>query len=150
MSWLLEYNQLTPQVYYYSRLECSVCGNTWFQSKERIMNLRDSMELVELPSQDLERIKLNKEEGKPAGFIGDSKLYVGNVAFECTPADMYAEFAEMGPVGDVAMVYDNETGRPRGFAFVTMRNKEGSDKALEMLNGKDIMGRQISVREANN
>jgi len=132
------------------RLECCVCGNTWFQSKERIMNLRERMELVDLPEHDLERIKLNKEEGKPAGFIGDSKLYVGNVAFECTTADMYEEFGTCGSVGDVAMVYDNETGRPRGFAFVTMRTKEGCDKALAELNGKDIMGRQISVREANN
>jgi RNA recognition motif-containing protein len=114
------------------------------------MGLRDGMELVELPDTDKERIKLNKEEGKPVGFVGDSKLYVGNVAFECSPTDMMEEFAAMGVVGDVAMVYDNETGRPRGFAFVTMRTKEGADKALAELNGKDIMGRQISVREANN
>jgi len=108
------------------------------------------MELVPLPQSEKDRVAQNVAEDKPASFVGDSKLYVGNLAFECTEEMMVAEFSAVGDVGDVSLVYDNETGRPRGFAFVTMRTKEDADKALEALNGKDLMGRTISVREANN
>jgi predicted Zn finger-like uncharacterized protein len=132
------------------RLECTVCGNTWFQTKDRIMTLRDGMELIPLPQLDKERIELNKKEGKPTGFVGDGKLYVGNVSFQCSEQVMYQEFSQVGTVGDVSLVYDNNTGKPRGFAFVTMRTKEDADKALAILDGKEIMGREISVREANN
>lgn len=108
------------------------------------------MELVKKPQFELDRMELNKKENKPAGFVGEAKLYVGNVAFETTEAQMYEQFSEHGIVGEVSLVYDNETGRPRGFAFITMRTKDGAEKCLEALNGKEIMGRNISVRPANN
>ena len=48
------------------------------------MTLRPGMELVTLPQLELNRVALNKAEGKPLNFVGDAKLYVGNLAFECT------------------------------------------------------------------
>eukprot|EP00546_Thalassionema_frauenfeldii_P006423 CAMPEP_0178930068 /NCGR_PEP_ID=MMETSP0786-20121207/21005_1 /TAXON_ID=186022 /ORGANISM="Thalassionema frauenfeldii, Strain CCMP 1798" /LENGTH=210 /DNA_ID=CAMNT_0020606505 /DNA_START=81 /DNA_END=713 /DNA_ORIENTATION=+ len=132
------------------RLECSVCGNTWFQSKERIMTLRDGMELIPLPQSELDRVARNKEEGKPASYKGDGKLYVGNIAFQCSEEDLHDEFSTCGEVGEVNLVYDNESGRPRGFGFITMRTKADAESAIEALDGKDLFGRTINVREATN
>jgi len=58
-------------------------------------------------------------------------------------------FAQMGTVGDVALVRD-EQGRNRGFGFITMRTKEGGEKAMEELDGTEVMGRNIAVRESTN
>jgi RNA recognition motif-containing protein len=108
------------------------------------------MELVTLPQMELERVALNKQEGKPANFVGDAKLYVGNLAFECTEQVIYEEFSKVGTVGEISMVYDNESGRPRGFAFVTMRTQDDANKVIQAMNGFEIMGRELSIREANN
>lgn len=132
------------------RLECSVCGNTWFQSKERVMTLRDGMELITLPQSELDRVAQNIEEGKPASYKGDGKLYVGNIAFSCSEQDLHDEFAAYGEVGEVNLVYDKETGRPRGFGFITMRTEADAESAMEALNGKDMSGRTLNVREATN
>jgi predicted Zn finger-like uncharacterized protein len=130
------------------RLECSVCQHSWFQSKDRLMTLRDGFEMVSLPDLDKERISLNIKEGKNPRFMGDTKLYVGNIAFECTEDDLVRVFSEAGVVGDVSLVRD-EQGRNRGFGFITMRTKEGGEKAMETLDGSEVMGRNIAVRESN-
>jgi predicted Zn finger-like uncharacterized protein len=130
------------------RLECSVCSHSWFQSKDRLMNLKDGYEMIPLPSEDLTRIAANIEQGKPAGFVGEVKIYVGNVAFECHEDDIMAEFSKIGPVGDVSLVRDEE-GRNRGFGFVTMRSKEDGQRAIEALDGAPVRGRKIAVRESS-
>ena len=112
------------------RLECSVCGHAWFQSRNRLMTLNDNFEMVELPGRDLERIQLNIKEGKSPKYMGASKLYVGNIAFQSTEDDIRDLFEEMGAVGDVSLVRDDQ-GRNRGFGFVTMREKADGEKALE-------------------
>jgi RNA recognition motif-containing protein len=113
------------------------------------MTLRDGFEMVELPSTDLERISLNIKEGKNPRFMGETKLYVGNIAFECTEDDLLQAFSQVGVVGDVSLVRD-EQGRNRGFGFITMRTKEDGEKAMEELDGSEVMGRNIAVRESNN
>jgi predicted Zn finger-like uncharacterized protein len=107
------------------RLECSVCGHAWFQSRNRLMTLGDSFEMVELPPHDLERIERNIAEGKSPKYVGAYKMYVGNIAFQSTEEDLRELFEEMGDVGDVSLVRDDQ-GRNRGFGFVTMREKEGA------------------------
>jgi len=132
------------------RLECTVCGHSWFQSRDRIMNLRDGFEMIPLPDEDKERIETNIAEGKKPKFVGDMKLYVGNIAFECHEDDIAAVFANAGyPVGDVSLVRDEE-GRNRGFGFVTMRTKDDGLKAMGELDGSSVRGRRIAVRESNN
>jgi predicted Zn finger-like uncharacterized protein len=131
------------------RLECSVCNHSWFQSKDRLMDKKDGFEYAELPQGDLERIAKNIEDGKEPNFMGEFKLYVGNIAFESTEEDINAIFTEVGPVGDVSLVRD-ELGRIRGFGFVTMREKEDGQKAIDALDGAEIRGRKIAVRESNN
>ncbi len=75
------------------------------------------------------------------------KLYVGNLNFKTTEDTLMAIFGAHGEVQEVAIVSDRETGRPRGFAFVTM-DDEGATRAVEALNGSDLDGRNITVNEA--
>eukprot|EP00538_Stauroneis_constricta_P007263 CAMPEP_0119548994 /NCGR_PEP_ID=MMETSP1352-20130426/2792_1 /TAXON_ID=265584 /ORGANISM="Stauroneis constricta, Strain CCMP1120" /LENGTH=206 /DNA_ID=CAMNT_0007594419 /DNA_START=1 /DNA_END=621 /DNA_ORIENTATION=- len=131
------------------RLECSVCSHTWFQSRDRLMTVGQGFELVELPNVDKERISENIAEGKSPRYMGASKLYIGNVAFSCTEDDLLEVFSEAGQVGEVVIVRD-DTGRNRGFAFVTMRTVEGGEKATESLDGMSVHGRNLAVRPANN
>jgi predicted Zn finger-like uncharacterized protein len=131
------------------RLECSVCGHSWFQSKDRLMSTKGGFELVVRPQYEIDRILLNLQENKEANFMGDFKVYVGNIAFECSEQDIYEAFSEVGVVGDVSLVRD-EDGRNRGFGFVTMRTNEQGQAAIEKLNGADIKGRNIAVRPSNN
>jgi predicted Zn finger-like uncharacterized protein len=130
------------------RLECSVCGHSWFQSIDRLMKVQGDYSMEPLPERDLIRIKKNIDEGKPPKFVGDKKLYVGNISFECTEDDLYEVFGAIGDVGDIAFVRD-ETGRSRGFGFVTMRNEDEGLAAVEKLDGTPVRGRNIAVRESN-
>ena len=104
--------------------------------------------MIPQPEMALARIKKNIEEGKSPNFMGQKKLYVGNIAFTSTEQELYELFSDIGTVGDVALVRD-DTGRNRGFGFVTMRTNEDGDKAIETLDGKDFNGRNIAVRESN-
>lgn len=77
------------------------------------------------------------------------RLYVGNLSFSITEADLKDAFvAEGHEVTEVKMVMDRDTGRPRGFAFVEMATDEGAAKAISSLNGRDLQGRAITVSEA--
>ena len=78
----------------------------------------------------------------------NTKMYVGNLAFEATEAEVRALFSEHGPVNEVALVMDRDTNRPRGFAFVTMGTKEAMEKAIQSLDGKSWNGRPLTVNEA--
>ena len=112
------------------------------------MTLTPEFELLDLQERDIERIQNNLQEGKAAKYMGEKKLYVGNLAFQCHEDDLYEIFGQYGDVGEVNMIRD-ETGRPRGFAFVTMRTDEGGDKAIAAADGMMVRGRNIAVRESN-
>lgn len=112
------------------------------------MELRDGFNVVPLPQSDKDRIASNLEQGKAAKFVGDVKLYVGNVAFECHEDDIFEIFSRVGDVGDVSLVRD-EAGKNRGFGFVTMRTKEDGQKCIAELDGVSVRGRNIAVRESN-
>jgi cold-inducible RNA-binding protein len=76
------------------------------------------------------------------------KLYVGNLSFSTTEETLQAEFGAHGQVEEVAVITDRDTGRPRGFAFVSMNNDNEARAAIEALNGTEIDGRTITVNEA--
>ena len=78
----------------------------------------------------------------------NSKLYVGNMSFKTTEDDLRNAFGQFGSVTDVYIANDRETGRPRGFAFVTFATAEESKVAIEKMNGVDLDGRQLTVNEA--
>jgi cold-inducible RNA-binding protein len=79
---------------------------------------------------------------------GTMKLYVGNLSFSTTEEGLQNEFSAFGQVEEVAVISDRDTGRPRGFAFVTMNNDGEARAAIESLNGTELDGRTITVNEA--
>ncbi len=76
------------------------------------------------------------------------RLYVGNLSFSTTTETVREAFAAFDEVTDVHMVMDRETGRPRGFAFVTMGTPAGAQKAIAGMNGAVVDGRPLRVNEA--
>jgi cold-inducible RNA-binding protein len=77
-----------------------------------------------------------------------TKLYIGNLTFDATENDLRDLLGAHGPVEEVKIVMDRDTGRPRGFAFATMSTAEGAKAAITGLNGKDWKGRALTVNEA--
>lgn len=78
----------------------------------------------------------------------NSKLYVGNLSFQTTEAELRDAFGQFGAVTDVYLASDRYTGRPRGFAFVTLSTEEESKLAAEKMNGADVGGRALTVNAA--
>jgi RNA recognition motif-containing protein len=78
----------------------------------------------------------------------NTKMYVGNLAFDAGFEDIKSLFEPHGGVEDVFIVKDRESGRPRGFAFVTMETKESMEAAINALNGEEFMGRPLVINEA--
>ena len=76
------------------------------------------------------------------------KLFVGNLSFNATQEQLQDLFAPHGTVVEVDVIKDKFSGRPRGFAFVSMETKEAADAAVQALNGKEIDGRALTVNEA--
>ena len=77
------------------------------------------------------------------------KLYVGNLSYSTTEADLREAFTAIGhDVSEVKIILDRDSGRPRGFAFVEMATDAGARSAIETLNGKEVQGRAIAVSEA--
>ncbi len=79
----------------------------------------------------------------------NKKLYVGNLPFSATEADLRELFEPHGSIESINVITDRETGRPRGFAFVEMDDAESASKAMQALDGKDMGGRNLRVNEAN-
>ena len=76
------------------------------------------------------------------------RLFVGNLPFSATDDEVRELFEGIGPVSDVVLISDRETGRPRGFGFVEM-DDEHAEKAIETLDGNDFGGRPLRVNEAH-
>ena len=75
------------------------------------------------------------------------KLFVGNLSFQTTENDLTDAFAQVGTVEAVALITDRDTGRSKGFGFVTM-SEEDADRAIGKLNGSQLDGRALTVNEA--
>ena len=76
------------------------------------------------------------------------KIYVGNLNFDTDEAALRNLFSQQGNVEEVAIITDRDTGRPRGFAFVTMPDDGEARKAISALDGQDLDGRALKVNES--
>ncbi len=76
------------------------------------------------------------------------KLYVGNLSFQASSADLEELFKGIGGVESASVVEDRETGRSRGFGFVEMSSNEDGEKAIAELNGTQFGGRELKINEA--
>ena len=76
------------------------------------------------------------------------KIYVGNLSFQTTDADLNDMFSQVGQVESVQIITDRDTGRSKGFGFVEMSDDAAAAKAIERFNGKEVNGRALTVNEA--
>jgi cold-inducible RNA-binding protein len=77
-----------------------------------------------------------------------NRLYVGNLAFHTTETALKTAFSQFGEVTEAVLVLDRESGRSRGFGFVTMANESDAQNAIAGMNGTDLDGRALRVNEA--
>jgi len=82
------------------------------------------------------------------GIEMSSRLYVGNLSYDTDTESLRTAFSSSGEVTDAHVVTDRESGRSRGFGFVTMASDEAAKKAIEAMNGAMLDGRAIRVNEA--
>jgi cold-inducible RNA-binding protein len=80
--------------------------------------------------------------------MSNNKLFVGNLSFNTTENDLQDTFAAHGTVTEAHLPTDRMSGRPRGFAFVTMSTPEEAHAAITALNGASLDGRNLTVNEA--
>lgn len=76
------------------------------------------------------------------------EIYVGNLPWSAEDQDLNDAFGQFGEVTSAKIITDRETGRSRGFAFVSMPNDEEARRAIESLNDQEFMGRNMNAREA--
>lgn len=130
------------------RIGCGLCGHSWFQTPERLFTLNSGHELVPLPTTEVDRINSNIAKGREPDFLGNLKFYVGNLDFGVQASDLRELFGEVGEVGAVDIVTGPD-GRSKGFAFVTMMEEELKMDCMN-LDGTELLGRSINVKEPNN
>jgi cold-inducible RNA-binding protein len=80
--------------------------------------------------------------------MSNTKLYVGNLSFDTTETDLRNSFAPYGTISEVYVAMDKFSGRPRGFAFITMGSAEEAKAAVDKMNGASLGGRALTVNEA--
>ena len=78
----------------------------------------------------------------------ETKLYIGNLTYSTTDADLRTLFAQAGTVTDVAVIKDRNSGQSKGFCFLTMSNQAETQQAIRLFNGKDVGGRPLTVNLA--
>lgn len=78
-----------------------------------------------------------------------SKLFIGGLAWATDDRSLRSRFEEFGEITDAVVVKDRETGRSRGFGFVTYANSTDADAAVEAMNNQDLDGRTIRVDKAS-
>ena len=79
--------------------------------------------------------------------MSKNKIYVGNISFNTTKEDLESEFSKCGEIEEVILITDRETGRSKGFGFITYKNEEDMQLALQK-NGEEVDGRALRVNQA--
>jgi RNA recognition motif-containing protein len=92
-------------------------------------------------------LQIFKDRTVPESVIFMAKIYVGNLPFTASEAEVRTLFAQHGTVEAVSLPTDRETGRPRGFGFVEMSQADAA-RAIQSLNGYSMNGRPLRVNEA--
>jgi RNA recognition motif-containing protein len=78
----------------------------------------------------------------------ETKLYVGNMSYDTSEDELRTMFSEAGTVGSVDIITDRDTGRPKGFAFITMNSQVEAEKAISMFHEKTVNDRPLTVNIA--
>jgi len=75
-------------------------------------------------------------------------IYVGNLSYDMTELELRELFEQFGTVSRASIISDRDTGRSKGFGFIEMAEKSEGERAIEELNGQDVVGRKLNVNEA--
>jgi RNA recognition motif-containing protein len=75
-------------------------------------------------------------------------LFLGNLSWDATEEELLRHFSGFGPIKQVKIMTDRDTGKPRGFGFVEFENRAHGDEAMKATNGVEFMGRTLAVEEA--
>jgi RNA recognition motif-containing protein len=81
---------------------------------------------------------------------GCIELYVGNLSYDVKDELLFKEFSAFGKVNTARVIMNNFNGKSKGFAFVEMMDRAEAQKAIDAMNGKELLGRAIRVNEARN
>lgn len=102
------------------------------------------------PAAKKEEKPFEKRKPHPAPADGSVEIYVGNLSYEMTEAELKAMFEKYGTVNSVRLVTNRYNGKSKGFGFVQMPNRPEAEKACAELNDHEIMGRKVKCNEAKN
>jgi RNA recognition motif-containing protein len=80
--------------------------------------------------------------------INTMNIYVGNLLFDVAESDLREAFEQFGTVTEVRLIMDKFSGKSKGFCFIEMPDKDEAQKAIDEMNGKEFMGREIKAGEA--
>ena len=86
----------------------------------------------------------------PAPADGSVEIYVGNLSYDMTEAQLLAEFEKFGKVNSARIISNRFNNKSKGFGFVIMPNRDEAEKAISALSEKEVMGRPMKVNEARN
>ena len=75
----------------------------------------------------------------------ETKVYVGNLSYDTTEDELRELFAQAGTVNAVDLIKDRDSGRSKGFAFVTMNSQEEANQAIQQLNGQSLGNRELKI-----
>jgi len=92
-----------------------------------------------------------REKRSPYNYVVGTmakRLYVGGLPYSTTDDELKEAFSKAGAVSSASVIMDKMTGRSRGFGFIEMDNDDEAEKAIEMWNGKELGGRNLTVNEA--
>lgn len=78
----------------------------------------------------------------------EAKLYIGNMSYDTTETELRTMFSEAGTVESIDIIKDRDTGRPKGFAFITMGSQAEAEKAISLFNEKNLNDRPLTVNIA--
>ena len=101
-----------------------------------------------LPEVKLEDIVLGVPPRPKRGSVGPTKLFVGGLSWDTTTEGLRAAFARFGTIVEATVIPDRETGRSRGFGFVTFENPRDADEAVKQMSGADLDNRTLKVNRA--
>ena len=101
-----------------------------------------------LPEVKLEDIVIGVPPRPKRGSVGPTKLFVGGLSWDTTSDGLRAAFARFGAIVEATVIPDRETGRSRGFGFVTFENPRDADEAVKEMSGAELDSRTLKVNRA--
>ena len=137
--------------------KCTLCGDStevpFEPTPGKPLRCRDCMSKIQSGSASKnelskEREKLNSAREKLQKTMG-IKLFVGGISYEVSEEEIRKLFSKFGKLKDVHLATDRETKKSKGFAFVTFSKKSDANKAIREINGHNLKGRKISVKESD-